>query len=444
MATFKICIFKHQRRADDKFPVSIRVCWQRQYAYMKTEFYVTDKQIDKKNFAVKDPFIINELNKRIVLFEELKSKKLGYKIHIYTAKELADYFQRETRPGSDSSIDFVAFSRQHIEKLKSDDRDGTAGTLQRTLNGLIDFCGGREKVYITEITAKFLDQFEAYLKTDRIIKRNNQFGNEVTTKKKGVSDVTVFNYMTDIRTLFNAAMREFNDEDKGDIKIIHYPFRKYKIKRPPESEKRSLKPNQIKKVLSVTDEELHLDRSILARDVFLISFFCVGMNTADIFELQASEYSNGRFTYKRRKTRRRRTDNALISIKVEPELLPLIDKYRARKGKALFNFSERYADYRIFNANVNKGLKKVDSACGLGVKLSTYFARHTWATLARNKCKISKDDVGLALNHVDLGLKTTDIYIEKDWTLIDNANRKVLDYLNILPLPSNNQSDETL
>ena len=51
------------------------------------------------------------------------------------------------------------------------------------------------------------------------------------------------------------------------------------------------------------------------------------------------------------------------------------------------------------------------------------------ASIARNKCGINKDDIHFALNHVDQGLKITDVYIEKDWSLIDKANRKVLNYL---------------
>ena len=444
MATFKVCIFKHQKRADDKYPVSIRVCWKRQYAYIKTEYYVTDKQINKKDFSVKDDFILRELNKRIVSYEEIKSKKLGYKIELYSVRELAEYFQRETVPGSDSTINFVEFSRKHIQELIEEGRDGTAATLNRTINGLIDFCNGRERVPITEITAKFLTQFEAYLRTERTIKRKNQFGKVITTKKAPVSDITVFNYMTDVRTLFNAAIREFNDEDKIDVRILHYPFNKYKIKKASESQKRNLSIDQIRKIASLSDEELVLDRSILARDVFILSFCLVGMNTADIYDLQASEYQDGRFSYNRRKTKNRRQDKALISIKIEPELLPIIEKYRSKKGKSFFCFSERYADMRIFGSNVNKGLKKVADKCGIKIPLSTYYARHSWATIARNDCDISKDDIHLALNHVDSGLKVTDIYIAKDWSRIDEANRKVLDYLNILPRPSNNQSDETL
>ena len=68
MATFKICVFEHQKRKDNKYPVCIRVGWKREYAYIGTEYYVTDKQINKKNFSLKDVFIINELNKRITKF----------------------------------------------------------------------------------------------------------------------------------------------------------------------------------------------------------------------------------------------------------------------------------------------------------------------------------------------------------------------------------------
>lgn len=429
MATLKVCIFKHQKRSDDKFPVSIRVCWKRQYAYIKTEFYVTDKQINKKNFSVKDDFILRQLNKRMVNYEELKSRKLGFKIELYTAKELAEYFQRETTPGSDSTISFIEFSLLHIKRLQDQGRKSTAQPLVTTTNAIIDFCGGREKIAITEITAKFLNQFETYLRSERTIKRENQFGKLVTTKKAGLSDISIFDYMTNVRTLFNAAIAEYNDEDKFDLRISHYPFKKYKLKKAPESKKRNLSAEQIRSIVNVKEDDLKLKRTMFSCDVFVLSFGLVGMNLIDLYELKPSEYKDGRFTYKRTKTKNRRQDKALISIKVEPELLPLIEKYKDPSGKRLFDFHKRYSDSHIFSSNVNKGLKKVAEACELRIPLSTYYARHSWATIARNDCKVSKDDINLALNHVDGGLKTTDIYIAKDWALIDQANRKILDYL---------------
>lgn len=451
MATFKICVFKHQKRQDDKYPVSIRVCWKRKYGYIGTEYYVSEKQISNKKyidekgrkretFDLKDTFIIRELNKRITMYEELKSKKLGFRIERYNAQELAEYFEKETAPGSDNSINFVAFTRMHCDQLIKQGRKSTAATLTRTINSLIDFCNGREKIMITEISSKFLGQFEIFLRSERIINRRNQFGRIVTTKKKGLSDVSVKDYMTDLRTLFNAARNEYNDEEKDEIKIIHYPFKKYKIAKAPESEKRNISTMQLQCIRYASEEQLILKRTIFSRDVFMLSFLLVGMNFADLYEVV--RYENGRLSYERMKTKGRRQDRAFISIKVEPEAAEIIEKYRDKTGQRVFDFYHRYTDSHIFSSNVNIGLKKVAKICDIDEELSTYYARHTWATIARNKCRISKDDVDLALNHVDQGVKMADVYIEKDWSLIDIANKAVIDHLNIGPLPSNNQSEE--
>jgi integrase len=246
--------------------------------------------------------------------------------------------------------------------------------------------------------------------------------------------------MTDIRTLFNAAMLEYNDEDKDEIRIIHYPFRKYKLKKAPATEKRNISALQMQCIRNASEDSLILKRTIFARDVFMLSFFLVGMNFADMYE--ADKYENGRLSYERKKTKGRRQDRAFISIKVEPEAAEILEKYRDKTGQRVFDFYNRYSDSHTFSSNVNKGLKKVAEACNIDEPLSTYYARHTWATMARNKCGVSKDDVDLALNHVDQGVKMADIYIEKDWSLIDRANRAVIDHLNIEPLPSNSQSDE--
>lgn len=396
----------------------------------KTEFYVTDKQINKKAFVLKDSFIIRELDRRIAKYEELKSQKLGLRIELYTAKELAEYFEKQTTPGSDSSIDFIAFSRKHCERLRNEGRISTAQTLETATNAIIDFCNGRERIAITEITSKFLRQFEKHLRSERTIKRKNQFGKMVTTKKKPLSDVGVFDYMTNVRILFNAAINEYNDDEKDEVLIAHYPFRKYKLQKPPEPDKRNLKPDQIKAISQINENELEFERTKFARDVFMLSFYLVGINMADLYDMQVSDFREGRLSYKRRKTKGRRRDQAFISIKVEPEVVPLIEKYRAKSGDYLFDFSKRYCDSHTFGNNVNKGLKKLAAKCRIEENLTTYYARHSWATIARNNCGVSKDDINLSLNHVDEGLKMADVYIAKDWSLIDEANRKVIDYLN--------------
>ena len=307
---------------------------------------------------------------------------------------------------------------------------------------LIDFCNGRENVSITEINSKFLTGFENYLRSKRTIKRKNQFNKEVIIERPGLSDISVIDYLTDIRTVFNAAIEEYNDEDRDEVKIKHYPFRKFKLKRAPESTKRALTVDQVRAVIRVPETALKLKRAIMARDVFLLSFYLAGINLADLYSMENSCYTEGRISYYRQKTRDRRRDKAFISIKLMPEVLPLFEKYRDKAGIKVFSFYKMYSSSHIFDSNINKGLKVVAKSCGIE-KLTCYHARFSYATIARNDCDISKDDISQALNHVDKGLKTTEIYLKKDWSKIDNAIRKVIDHLNISPLPVNNQDADT-
>lgn len=419
MATFKICAFEHQQREDGTFPISIRVTWKRKSAYIKTEYRVSKKQLTKE-FDLKDPFLLRELNNRIATFEEIKVQKLGLKIEDYTAKELVVYLTNQIK-SQGAEIDFIEFSNNHIEKLEKEGRKSYAVSFRSTVNALIDFFKS-EKVSINQITSKSLTEFDAYLKTTRTMKRVDQFNREYTITRTAQKDTTV--YLRNIRTLFNAALSAYNDEDKGEIAIRHYPFKKFKIKKDKEPEKRNLSIDQIRKIIEYNGT----GRTELSRDVFILSFMLVGMNMADLYE--ATEIKEGRINYERQKTKGRRSDNAYISIKIEQEVLPLIEKYRDPSKKRVFRFHEMYSDSHIFGSNINKGLKKLAEEIGIEEPLSTYYARHSWATIARNDCRISKDDVHMALNHVDEKTKITDVYIARDWGIVDDANRKVIDLLN--------------
>jgi integrase len=420
MATFKICVFKHQKRKDGKYAVSIRVTWKKESSYMKTEYYVSENQISQKkgSFELKDTFIINELNRRIEAFERAKLD-LGISIHDYSAKKLSQYFS-ESIIKKDTDIDFLKFGYRYCEQRKAEGK--SYHRIVSSLNSLNDFCNGN--LPIQELTSKKLIEFEKYLKTERKVTRNNQFGNPVTVKKQPVSILCIADYMSDIRTVFNAALLEYNDDEMDNMVIKHYPFRKYKLPKVPETPKRNITAQQIREIADFNSD---LSRINIAKDVFMLSFFLVGINLADLYCLTPDNYKNGRITYNRQKTRERRKDNALISIKVEPETIPIIEKYKDITGKRLFNFHIRYSTSQNFVNNINKGLKKISEILKIDCALSSYYARHSWATIARNQCKISKSDIAECLNHSANTI--TDIYIAKDWSVIDEANRKVIDYI---------------
>src|SRR5690606_31428841 len=159
-------------------------------------------------------------------------------------------------------------------------------------------------------------------------------------------------------------------------------------------------------------------RAELAKELYMLSFFLCGMNAVDLYQLNPQDIRNGRVDYNRSKTKGKRKDNAFISIKVVDEAKPLLEKY-------IGSVAKRYSSIGCFNKALSKGMEQVCRLSGLS-DVTFYWARHTFASVARNDCRVSKDDVALALNHVDEGNRTTDIYIAKDWKIMDDVQRKVI------------------
>ena len=108
--------------------------------------------------------------------------------------------------------------------------------------------------------------------------------------------------------------------------------------------------------------------------------------------------------------------------------MPIVEKYRDKSGKRIFNFYRYYADEKTFNKAINYGLKEIGSILNID-DLEYYAARHSWATIALNKVGIDKYTVHAALNHVDEAMKVTDIYIERDFVNENKANTKVIKYV---------------
>lgn len=418
MPTFKIYIAKDQKRKDEKYPVSIRLTHNRKHAYLKTDYYVVKQQLNK-NFEIKDKVLLKLLLGKIENCEDTVVRCIGNNVNNYTAKDIVEFIKK--KQNEVKYIDFIAFARERISKLHEDGRTKRANHINTTINALVDFSG--KELNISNVTSCFLSDFEAFLRSKRIIVRLNQFGKEVKTEREPLTDTGVHDYMADIRAIFNEAVNRYNNDDIGDSVIKNYPFRKYKIVKPGLSAKRNIEVDSIRKIMNLDDGSIRQD---LARDVFMLSFFLVGMNTVDLYNIPYSSFKNGRIIYQRSKTKDRRQDNAEISIRVEPEAEKLLKKYKDPEKVHLFSFCRMYRDSSTFNAAVNKGLVKVAEKCQIE-NLTVYVARHSWATIARNVLNISTDDISLCLNHVNEQHKITDIYIEKDFSRIDKVNRKLID-----------------
>lgn len=408
MATVSIMVYDHHKKADGTYNVKIRIYHKKVKKLIDTTFFVTQKQLDSK-LKVKDKFLLKSLETTLDNYRKWISE-LGDKLNFFSAEELRNYLRDK-----EQDIDFIKFCAQHIEQLKSDGRTATANNHRTVRNNLIDYFG-RDHVSINEISSNMLFSFEKFLKRPRTMYRVDNCGKLIEIEGEGASARSIHNYTRDLRTLFNAACTAYNNEDLGIYKIKHYPFKKYKIGSPPLTRKRNISIEEVRQIRDCVVEPN--SRAELARDLFMLSFYLCGMNAVDLYQMDKDSVRNARLEYSRSKTRLVRKDNAFISIKVVPQAKVLLDKYAG-------TLQYRYNTIQNLNRAIGKGMLQIREITGIKF-ITFYWARHTFANLARNKCRMSKDDVALALNHIDEGHRTTDIYIEKDWSIIDEVQQKVV------------------
>ena len=397
MATFKATIKKDKQRSDKTWNVLIRFTHERKVRYISTTMYVTKKDLTA-SFKIKNQQVIDKCEDLIRVYRD-KANKLNLEINSMDIDSVIDYLKSKD---DKSGIDFIAFSRKwcaaHTE-IKGIRNYLTA------LNSLCTFFG-RESILCSEITVQKLKEYEEYL----------------SGKKRAQSL-----YPSAIVRLFMEARNYFNDEDNNIIRIKQN-LSKYKPKQQNVAEKRALTVDEIRNVFNISYTGIKVrgmdHRRDLAKDCFMLSFCLMGMNSADLYN--ATEFDGEYITYYRTKTKDRRNDNAKMVVKVHPIIKPLIEKYRGKKR--VFNFYERFSSMGDLNRSINIGLKEIGRELGID-NLQFYSARHSMATIAINKVGINKYIVNDMLCHVDSSMRITDLYIQKDFAPVNDANFKLIEYM---------------
>lgn len=208
-------------------------------------------------------------------------------------------------------------------------------------------------------------------------------------------------HMRNLRKVFNSAI--------DDEITSNYPFRKFRI-RKEATRKRSLTVEQIRSLMTM--ELLPYQKRYV--DTFMLMFYMMGINAVDLLSATPDMIVNGRLDYKRTKTGRN------YSIKIEPEAQEIIDRY---KGKShLLEFCDNNRRYKNFLKRMNMCLDKLIPGC------SSYYARHSCATIAA-QIDISLDTIANMLGHTDTSRRVTLVYVDFNLKKVDEANRKVIDYV---------------
>ena len=419
MLTIKAEVQKDRKRMDGTYNIKIRFTKDRAVKRISTNLFATKEDLTA-DLKLKESSMIKQEADRLVLHYRSLLTSLHLDSENYDVNEIVNRLLNKEE--ADKPIDFIAFSRKWISETSIKGKDNYTTALKSFIRFI-----GKEELDIKKLTVDLLEKYKDYLNKVR----NERVKLMVETGKRIPSNRCLSLYLMSLRHLYCEAQKYYNKPDKGLIRIPHTPFEYFKIPRQEATRKRAITPEQIKAIWNMPYQNIHKGtkhtcRPDLAKDCFILSFCMMGINSVDLYN--ATELKDNRLIYYRTKTKDRRLDKAKMEVIVPDMVLPIIEKYRDTTGQRLLNFYKDYRDHKAFNKAINKGLKVIGKQLGVD-DLEYYAARHSWATIALNKCGIDKYTVHAALNHVDESMRVTDIYIERDFVNENKANAKVVKYV---------------
>lgn len=412
----KPVILEHHKRRDGSYPVKVRITFKRKCKYLPTSLVARkdelNSKLEPKSTSLKTRML--ELQREV---EDVVSTLSLASLNVLEIEDVVGYVNKKFLEEDVFKLDFLAFGRAKAETMAESSRNG----YKSALNALERFCGV-PSVDISKITVRFLRQFEDFLYEEPSQVKNPQTGKVVKKKAKGQRAVSA--YMGCIRHLHNLAKIEFNEPDLGIIRISQNPFEYYTVPDQPKAQHRDIDKSIIQMMI---DQRKELKgRESLGVDVFLIGFALLGMNTADIYS--CTDIENDVIHYFRAKTKDRRDDNAEMFARIEDCVKDLVGMYSDKSRQRVFNFHFKYSTKDTFADAVNKGLRSWIKRNEIKGDFTFYSSRHTWATMAYS-AGVNPAIITDCLNHSDNARKMDMVYVNKDWSILWEANKKVLDML---------------
>ena len=383
MATIKLYLDTRRAKADGTFSIRLAVNNHGETAFISLGQSVKKDEWDKRQCRIKKrpdrDFLNDYLRDRYDYYNRILMRlqmSEDYRGDI-SARQLRDNIIREAAGKTSATLKdmFVRYtSREMGNKTKKN--------YSVTWNTIAQFDKTSDTLLLDDVSRDWIERYNLFLINS---------GNCHNTRTVRIRHIAaVFNYAIDNELTTN------------------YPFRRLDLSIEP-TKKRDLKVEELREVFSANIKEK--DRKLL--DAFKVMFLLIGINVHDLYNLTRDNIVDGRMEYKRLKTGKQ------YSILIQPEVTEIINKYPGKYR--LFSFCEHYANASSFGMVTNIFLKKIRAG------LTTYYARHTWATLAF-KLGIPKDTISLALGH-SFGVRVTGTYINADLSRVDEANRKVIDYV---------------
>lgn len=404
--TVSVVCYKHKVLADGTCPLMLRIAKNGKRSMKSIGISVSPKHWD---FAKEQP------KSKCPDADLIRSKILQLEMHYRTLvlqKETSDEeFTPQSLLNEDVSASVKAqtvdeFYKALIEELRNNGQVGTSYAYQNSWATLKAFNKGKPLLYtFSHIDKMFCKRFENWM------------------RRKGNKDTTLSFQFRTLRAVYNRAIdAQVVSKDKNPF--LEYKLSSFNLK----TKKRALTKEDI---IRIVEQDCSGRSAIeqLAHDLFVFSYLCGGISFVDIANLTPDNLVGGRLMYQRQKT------HGEINLVLCPQAVALINKYQHYQTSAVYLFPVLHASKHITEmqkhnrvrkvcSQVNKALKTLAGELNIDAIVTTYVARHTFATILK-KSGVNIGIISQALGHQDI--QTTQIYLSKfDDEQVDEAMKNLL------------------
>lgn len=398
-ATTKVSLYNFRIKKNGKYPVKIRVIWQRKFHFYQTGVDLTEDEFKeyhvRKDLKRQFEDIIYYLNKADKIIKDLGRN--------FSWKEFDSLYYNRNPVGNQNnnrsqSINIVTHLEDYAKKLFEVGSIKTSKGYTTTANHLIEYVKKKDGCLLfSDITPEFLNLLEKHFLSSKM--------------KLSYSSIGV--YMRNIRTVFNRAIS--NKIISSEI----YPFGKGKY--IPPSSKKAKKALPIEVIEKIYNYQPDDPREARAKDMWLFAYFSNGLNVKDIAFLKYENIKDGVLSFIRAKTEHSTKDNLkTIEVIVTKDIQSIIDKWGTKPQKPksfIFDILhpndlsalQIYRDVSQAVRTTNKYMERVAENLKLDRVPTTNFARHSFSTVLK-RAGVPIEMISEQLGHSSI--KTTQIYLD--------------------------------
>lgn len=384
-ATANVLCYRSKTLSNGEHPIMLRVCKGGKKKYISLgisvnpKFWDFEKNKPKRNCPNREQLIkvINEQEQKYA--EQIL--EFSVEKREYTPTTLIEAIVPVQKARTVGEL-----FNEYIAQLKDEGRLGYALSVQQVYNSLLKYKGHLD-IYFSEIDVNWLKAYESWLRCCKL------------------ADNTIGIRFRTLRAVYNLALAE------GLVKADCYPFKKYKVsKLHKETAKRAITKEQVKQVIDYDVSEARFYKK-LAVDMFAFSYLMGGINFTDMAFLTDKNVEGGRLVYVRQKTKK------LIMLPLQEKAVEIMNRYRSSQRKFIFPILDerertlRQIRNRIYDVldNVNGYLKEIGKELGVELKISSYVARHSYATVLK-RSGVSTSVISESLGHSSE--RVTQIYLD--------------------------------